>query len=334
MQSTRLANGVRVVSETLADLPSVTAGIWVENGSRYERPEQAGISHFLEHLFLQGHGAPHRRRIAEEMDAVGGVLNAFTGKEYTCYYAKVLREHLPMALDLLRRHLHALDVPAEEVDASARRHPGDLAGRGHARRLRPRALQRAFWPDHPLRAADRRHADTVSALHREHFLAFLDARYRPDRILITAAGNVTHDAAARASRAAASAAWRHGRAVDGVPPTRAGGVDVHEKDLEQVHLCLGPRRDRAHRRERYAAAPPQHGARRRHEHRALPGDPRAPRQGVHRVIVPLVVPRRGLRRHVRRHEPRSGCWSVVEIIRAEQRGRRARASPRASLARR
>ncbi len=91
MVSTRLPNGVRVVSEELPDLPSVTVGIWVENGSRYERPEQAGISHFLEHLFFKGTKRRTAAAIAEEIDAVGGVLNAFTGKEYTCYYAKVLR---------------------------------------------------------------------------------------------------------------------------------------------------------------------------------------------------------------------------------------------------
>src|SRR5262245_64577337 len=101
MRSTRLPNGIRIVSEELPALGSVTVGIWVENGSRYERPEQAGISHFLEHLFFKGTERRTAAQIAEEIDAVGGVLNAFTGKEYTCYYAKVLDEHLPLALDLL-----------------------------------------------------------------------------------------------------------------------------------------------------------------------------------------------------------------------------------------
>src|SRR5215467_15810924 len=101
MQSTRLTNGIRVLSERLPDLPSVTVGIWVENGSRYERDEEAGISHFLEHLFFKGTERRTAAQIAEEMDAVGGVQNAFTGKEHTCYYAKVLDENLPLAVDLL-----------------------------------------------------------------------------------------------------------------------------------------------------------------------------------------------------------------------------------------
>src|SRR5215471_14893044 len=84
MQVTRLANGIRVLSERLPDLASVTVGIWVENGSRYERNEQAGISHFLEHLFFKGTERRTATQIAEEIDAVGGAVNAFTSKESTC----------------------------------------------------------------------------------------------------------------------------------------------------------------------------------------------------------------------------------------------------------
>src|SRR3989454_1171544 len=116
MQATRLANGVRVLSERLPDLTSTTVGIWVENGSRYERAEQAGISHFLEHLFFKGTARRTAAQIAQEIDAVGGVLNAFTGKEYTCYYAKVLREHLPLALDLLADIFTQSTFAAAEIE--------------------------------------------------------------------------------------------------------------------------------------------------------------------------------------------------------------------------
>src|SRR5437879_13879470 len=114
MQSTRLANGIRVLSERLADLTAITVGIWVENGSRYEQPHQAGISHFLEHLFFKGTERRTAAQIAEEIDAVGGVLNAFTGKEYTCYYAKVLGADLPMTTELLADlFLESVFDPAE-----------------------------------------------------------------------------------------------------------------------------------------------------------------------------------------------------------------------------
>src|SRR5215475_8510542 len=114
MRATRLPNGVRVLSEELPSLGSVTIGIWVENGSRYEQPEQAGISHYLEHLFFKGTERRTAAQIAEEFDAIGGVLNAFTGKEYTCYYGKTLAEHLPLAEDILADiFLHSRFDPEE-----------------------------------------------------------------------------------------------------------------------------------------------------------------------------------------------------------------------------
>src|SRR5512137_2125263 len=91
-----LPNGIRVLSESMPQVVSTTIGIWVENGSRYESAAQNGVSHFLEHLLFKGTRKRTAAQIAEEIDAVGGVLNAFTGKEYTCYYAKVLGADLPM----------------------------------------------------------------------------------------------------------------------------------------------------------------------------------------------------------------------------------------------
>src|SRR6266849_69394 len=96
-----LPNGVRVLTEAMPHVVSSTIGIWVENGSRYEEPGENGVSHFIEHLLFKGTPTRTAAQIAEQMDAVGGVLNAFTGKEYTCYYAKTLREALVMATALL-----------------------------------------------------------------------------------------------------------------------------------------------------------------------------------------------------------------------------------------
>ena len=101
VQRTVLDNGLRLLSEEVPGMPSATVGIWVENGSRDEDPQENGVSHFLEHLFFKGTERRTAAGIAEEIDAIGGVLDAFTGKEYTCYYARVLTEHLSLALDLL-----------------------------------------------------------------------------------------------------------------------------------------------------------------------------------------------------------------------------------------
>ena len=240
MQSTRLANGIRVLSERLPDLTSITVGIWVENGSRYEQPHQAGISHFLEHLFFKGTERRTAAQIAEEIDAVGGVLNAFTGKEYTCYYAKVLHEQLPFALDLLADIFTQSRFASEEIDrersviiqeiSQVEDTPDDYVHE---------LFNLAFWPGHPLSRPIAGTAQTVQGLTREDFLRFLDARYRPDRVLIAAAGNLVHEDLVAVVEGKFNALSGTAPLVDGGPPEAHAGVSVHEKPLEQVHLCLG-----------------------------------------------------------------------------------------------
>src|SRR5213592_2187534 len=191
MQATRLQNGIRVLCEELPDLPSVTVGIWVENGSRYEREDQGGISHFLEHLFFKGTERRTAAQIAEEIDAVGGVLNAFTGKEYTCYYAKVLRDHVALALDLLADIFTQSRFASEEIDrersviiqeiSQVEDTPDDYVHE---------LFNLAFWPGHPLSRPIAGTAQSVGRFSRDDFLSFLGVRYRPDRILIAGAGNL------------------------------------------------------------------------------------------------------------------------------------------------
>ncbi|MFN8642047.1 MAG: pitrilysin family protein [Candidatus Binatia bacterium] len=235
-----LPNGLRVVTETMDGVPSVTIGIWVESGSRFEPPHLGGISHFLEHLLFKGTERRSAARIAEEMDAVGGVLNAFTGKEYTCYYARVLAEHAALAMDLLEDlFLHSRLDPAEidrertvvlqEISQSEDT-PDD-----HIHDL----FNAHYWPAHALGRPVCGTSATVEALDRPQFVDFLARRYRPGRLIIAAAGAIDHDAVeAWAARAFADL---DGTAslVDGGPPAPRAGIAVTEKPLEQVHLCLG-----------------------------------------------------------------------------------------------
>ena len=242
MQSTRLPNGVRVVSETLADLPSVTAGIWVENGSRYETPEQAGISHFLEHLFFKGTERRTAAGIAEEMDAVGGVLNAFTGKEYTCYYAKVLGADLPMTTELLADLFLESVFDTAEVDrerqvvlqeiSQAEDTPDDFI---HD------LFNLHFWQGHPLALPIFGSVETVNAIDRAALMKLIDDRYRANQVFIAAAGAVDHDKlTADCARLFGSI---HGGAS--IPPMTQPSehplVLNHLKKLEQAHLCIGGR---------------------------------------------------------------------------------------------
>ena len=229
-----------MLSQALPDYVSATVGLWVENGSRYERPEQGGISHFLEHMFFKGAERRTAAQIAEEIDAVGGVLNAFTGKEYTCYYAKVLAEHLPLALDLLTDLFTQSRFPTEEIDreravilqeiSQAEDTPDDYIHE---------LFNQAYWPGHPLARPIAGTAETVAGLSRQDFVAFMAERYSPNRVLVAAAGHLDHDqlteTIARTMGGLAGTTELPGSTL----PLARAGVSLHEKALEQVHICLG-----------------------------------------------------------------------------------------------
>lgn len=237
---TVLDNGIRVLSQELRHTRSVSLGIWVENGSRHESQDQNGISHFIEHLLFKGTERRTAARIAEEMDAVGGVLNAYTGKEYTCYYAKVLDENLPMAIDLLTDiYLHSV-FDREEIErersvilqeiSQAEDTPDDYV---HD------LFNLDYFKDHPLGRPICGDATTVSAFHRDDFLRFIQDRYLPRRVIVAAAGHLRHeDLVGYMNRTLGTIRRSRPRASEDAPEPR-GGIFCHPKTLEQVHLCLG-----------------------------------------------------------------------------------------------
>jgi predicted Zn-dependent peptidase len=242
---TVLDNGIRVVSQEMPDHRSVSLGIWVENGSRHESHQENGISHFIEHLLFKGTKRRTAAQIAEEMDAVGGVLNAFTAKEHTCYYAKVLDENLPLAIDLLTDiFLHSM-FDGEEIErersvilqeiSQAEDTPDDYV---HD------LFNLDFFKDHPLGRPICGRSDTVSNFRREDFLNFFHARYRPGRVIVSAAGRLEHDRlvrdmAQRLGRVKNQAAETSDSSEGDISPQTQRGVFKHVKSLEQVHLCLG-----------------------------------------------------------------------------------------------
>jgi predicted Zn-dependent peptidase len=241
-----LDNGIRVVSQEMPDHRSASLGIWVENGSRHESSRENGISHFIEHLLFKGTQRRSAAQIAEEMDAVGGVLNAFTAKEHTCYYAKVLDEDLPLAIDLLTDIFLYSNFDSEEIErersvilqeiSQAEDTPDDYV---HD------LFSLDFFRDHPLARPICGTAETVNAFQRQDFLSYFKSRYRPGRVIVSAAGHLRHDELVQVinQRLGSVSDSRHdGRSTsrDGnsAPETRSG-IFPHTKSLEQVHLCLG-----------------------------------------------------------------------------------------------
>jgi len=235
-----LPNGVRILTEAMPQVLSATIGIWVENGSRYEDAHENGVSHFIEHLLFKGTKKRTAAEIAEQMDAVGGVLNAFTGKEYTCYYAKVLGEDLVMATDLLADlFLDSIFAP-EEIDrerqvvlqeiSQAEDTPDDFI---HD------LFNLHFWQGHPLALPIFGSVDTVNAIDREMLVSFMADRYRAGRVFIAAAGAIDHDKLVSDCRKLFGAIGGDGKGEPITPPAVRAIVLNHAKKLEQAHLCIG-----------------------------------------------------------------------------------------------
>ncbi len=240
---TVLANGIRVVSREMPGTRSASLGIWVENGSRHESRRQNGISHFIEHLFFKGTEQRSAARIAEEMDSVGGVLNAFTAKEYTCYYAKVLDEDLPLAIDLLADiFLHSVFDP-EEIERERQVILQEISQTEDTPDDYVHDLfSLDFFADHPLGRPICGDFETVKALSREDFLAFVRDRYLPGRVIVSAAGNLSHSYLAEEIERRLGAIQRpaaNQRDSEGAAPRLRSGVFRHAKKLEQAHLCFG-----------------------------------------------------------------------------------------------
>ncbi len=254
IQKSVLGNGVRILTEAMPQVVSSSIGIWVENGSRYEDPAENGTSHFIEHLLFKGTKTRTAAEIAEAFDSVGGVLNAFTGKEYTCYYAKVLGKDLEMATEVLADIFLESTFAAEEIDrerqvvlqeiSQAEDTPDDFI---HD------LFTENFWQGHPLALPIFGSVETVNKIDRELLTSFMMARYRSSRVFIAAAGQVEHERLTAKCAGLFGGIAGDGKVEKISPPTDRPMVINRQKDLEQAHICIGgPGISQTHRL-RYAA---------------------------------------------------------------------------------
>ncbi|WP_327234195.1 insulinase family protein [Streptomyces sp. NBC_01317] len=248
VRRTTLPGGLRVVTESLPSVRSATFGIWVQVGSRDETPTLNGATHYLEHLLFKGTNRRSALDISSAIDAVGGEMNAFTAKEYTCYYARVLDTDLPLAIDVVCDMLtgsliEAADVEAErgvilEEIAMTEDDPGDVVHDLFAQTM---------LGDTPLGRPVLGTVETVKALDRDRIARFYKKHYDPTHLVVAAAGNVDHATVVRQVRKAFDRAGALSR-TDAVPlapreGTRAlrtaGKVDVLNRKTEQAHVVLG-----------------------------------------------------------------------------------------------
>ena len=193
-EKTILDNGIRVITEEIPYLKSVSIGVWVTTGSRDEQPHENGISHFIEHLLFKGTEKRTAFDIAKEIDSVGGTLNAFTGREYTCFFAKVIDKNLPLAIDLLSDiFLHSLmdakDVEKERMVILQEIKMVEDTPDDYIHDF----FNRVCWGDHPLGFPIFGTSELIQSFTREQISQFLKENYPPGRIIICAAGNLKHE---------------------------------------------------------------------------------------------------------------------------------------------
>jgi predicted Zn-dependent peptidase len=239
-RTTRLRNGLRVVTENVPGAASVAVGIWVESGSRHECERTNGVSHFIEHLAFKGTATRAASRIVEEIESLGGSINAFTTKEYTCYHTRTLAEHLRPSLDVLSDVFLNSVFRAEDIDLEREVILQEIFDIEDSPEefLHDYFLGR-YWPGHPLGWSVTGTAESVGRVTRDDVLAYVERRYKPDRVVLAAAGRVEHDEVAeRADELLGSLAGQG--EVDAVDrPDFKPGIFVSPRELEQIHVVLG-----------------------------------------------------------------------------------------------
>ncbi|WP_369200971.1 M16 family metallopeptidase [Streptomyces sp. PU-14G] len=249
VRKTVLPGGLRVITESVPTVRSVTLGIWAHVGSRDETPALGGATHYLEHLLFKGTGRRSALEISAALDAVGGEMNAFTTKEFTCYYARVLDADLPLAVDVLSDMLTSSVIDPAEVEAERGVILEEIAmTEDDAGDCVHDLFAHAMFGDTPLGRPVLGTVETVNALTRDQVARFYKKHYDPTRLVVAAAGNLDHAQVVKQVRAAFDRAGALAR-TQGEQPVgprsgsralRTGGrVDFVDRATEQAHVVLG-----------------------------------------------------------------------------------------------
>jgi predicted Zn-dependent peptidase len=230
------------VSETLPKSRSVSIGVWVKVGSRHEPQEIGGISHFIEHMFFKGTEKRSAKDIAIEMDSLGGEMNAFTSQETTTYYAKVVDEHLPVAIDILSDILLGSKFDPVEMEKERKVILEEIKGVEDT----PDDYIHEFftstvWPDNPLGRPILGTKETIKALKHENIISYIDRYYSPKEIVISVAGNFEHARLIELLNVSFGKLSRTGDPKKEMTPAFTPAIAVRKKQLEQVQVCIGCR---------------------------------------------------------------------------------------------
>jgi predicted Zn-dependent peptidase len=235
-----LPNGIRVVSEAIPYVKSVTLGIWLGTGSRFEENYNHGISHFIEHMVFKGTANRSAKDIAEAVDGVGGQINAFTTKEHTCYYIKILDTHLELALDILSDMLLFSKFDEEDIN----REREVVLEEIHMYEDTPEELvddlhHSNIWTGHVLGRNILGTIPSIESLDKKLIAEYYQDFYTPDNIVIAAAGNLTHENLEELTEYYFGKMNGTKKRVTSTAPILIPAHTIQHKAIEQVHLCLG-----------------------------------------------------------------------------------------------
>jgi predicted Zn-dependent peptidase len=235
-----LDNGLRLITEHMPQVRSVTIGVWLRRGSRHEVDELSGIAHFVEHMLFKGTDTRTAEDIAQAIDSIGGQLDAFTAKEYASYYIKVLDEHLPLAIDLLSDIVLRPGFAVEEIEREKKvileeikmveDTPDDLVHE---------LFTQHFWEGHPLGRPILGTRETVESFTAESLRRYFGEAYVAPNMIVSAAGNLEHGTLRELVMKAFASVPGAGEALPESAPTVVPQVITRTKELEQSHVCLG-----------------------------------------------------------------------------------------------
>ena len=249
-----LPNGLRLLTERMPQVRSVSIGVWLARGSRHEPQERGGIAHFVEHMLFKGTATRTAEDIAQALDSVGGQMDAFTAKEYASYYIKVLDEHLPFALDVLSDIVMNPRFSPEDVEREKKvvleeikmveDTPDDLVHE---------LFTENFWADHPLGRPILGTKETVESLDAEALSRYFGGTYTAPNLIVAAVGNVDHSRVRDLVARAFNALPTNTAPVTEAPPRVVPCTIIRNKELEQSHVCLGTSGYRQDHEDRYSS---------------------------------------------------------------------------------
>ena len=235
-----LPSGLRILTEQMTQVRSISIGVWLTRGSRHESAERSGIAHFVEHMLFKGTASRSAEDIAQQIDSIGGQLDAFTAKEYASYYIKVLDEHLPLAIDILSDIVRNPAFTPDDIEREKKvvleeikmveDTPDDLVHE---------LFTQGFWENHPLGRPILGTKETVESFNADLLRDYFRGVYTADNLIVSAVGNLEHDRVRElVAEKFGSLVGAGAPAVDHAPAV-VPNVLIRNKELEQSHVCLG-----------------------------------------------------------------------------------------------